>query len=77
VLLGDGRTRLLYRRWVACRCWSALPWPHRDQPLAALGLIAALLLVQPVRRIRGGAAGLTLIPCCCVTPGWPCCCGLW
>jgi len=46
-VLGDGRTRLLYQALVAvpllgqhCR------GRHRRQPLAALGLIAALLLVS-------------------------------
>jgi len=31
-------------------------------PIALLGLVAGVILVGPVRRIRGGAAGLALIP---------------
>ncbi len=63
VLLGDRRTRLLYQALVAVPllvsiCVAAIG----DQPLAALGLIAALPLFGPVRRIRSGSAGLALIP---------------
>jgi 1,4-dihydroxy-2-naphthoate octaprenyltransferase len=63
VLLGDGRTRLLYQALVAVPLLVSIAVAAiGDQPLAALGLIAALLLFQPIRRIRGGAAGLALIP---------------
>jgi 1,4-dihydroxy-2-naphthoate polyprenyltransferase len=63
VLLGDGRTRLLYQALVAVPLLVSIAVAAiGDQPLAALGLIAALPLFQPIRRIRGGAAGLALIP---------------
>jgi 1,4-dihydroxy-2-naphthoate octaprenyltransferase len=63
VLLGDGRTRLLYQALVAVPLLVSIGVAAiGDQPLASLGLIAALLLFQPVRRIRSGAAGLALIP---------------
>jgi 1,4-dihydroxy-2-naphthoate polyprenyltransferase len=63
VLLGDGRTRLLYQVLVAVPLLVSIGVAAvGDQPLASLGLIAGLLLFQPVRRIRGGSAGLALIP---------------
>ena len=63
VLLGDGRTRLLYQVLVAVPLLVSVGVAAvGNQPLAALGLIAALLLFGPVRRIRSGAAGLALIP---------------
>lgn len=61
VLLGDTRTRWLYQGLVAVPVLVSigagvvLPW-------ALLGLVAVPLLVGPVRRIRGGATGLALIP---------------
>jgi 1,4-dihydroxy-2-naphthoate octaprenyltransferase len=63
VLLGDRRTRLLYQVLVAVPLLVSI-WVAAvgSQPLASLGLIAALLLFGPVRRIRSGAAGLALIP---------------
>jgi 1,4-dihydroxy-2-naphthoate octaprenyltransferase len=63
VLLGDGRTRLLYQVLVAVPLLVSIGVAAvGGRPLASLGLIAALLLFQPVRRIRGGSAGLALIP---------------
>ncbi len=61
VRLGDGRTRVLYVALIAgafvaaVMCATVRPWS-----LLALG--AAVLAVQPIRVLRGGAVGPALIP---------------
>ena len=61
VLLGDARTRLLYQTLVAVPPLVSVA-TGVVRPWALLGLLAVPLLVGPVRRIRGGAGGLALIP---------------
>ena len=61
VLLGDGRTRLLYQALVTVPVLVSVGTGITG-PWALLGLLAVPLLAGPVRRIRGGATGLALIP---------------
>jgi 1,4-dihydroxy-2-naphthoate octaprenyltransferase len=61
VLLGDARTRLLYQALVAVPAIVSIG-TGIVRPWALLGLVAVPLLIGPVRRIRSGAGGLTLIP---------------
>ncbi|MGH3491622.1 MAG: 1,4-dihydroxy-2-naphthoate polyprenyltransferase [Sciscionella sp.] len=61
VRLGEPRTRALYTLLVALPLVVSL-LSAIGRPTALLGLIAALLLVKPVRVIRSGASSTALIP---------------
>ena len=62
VFLGDGRTRVLYQVLVGVPLLVSIGIAVFGRPLALLGLLAVPLLVGPVRRMRGDAQGLALIP---------------
>ncbi len=62
VLLGDRRTRVLYQVLVAVPLLAGIGIAAFGRPFALLGLVAVPLLLGPVRRIRGGASGMALIP---------------
>ena len=62
VLLGDARTRVLYQALVTVPLLVSIGVGVTGRPFALLGLLAAPLLLGPVRRIRTGAGGLALIP---------------
>jgi 1,4-dihydroxy-2-naphthoate polyprenyltransferase len=61
VRLGDARTRVLYQALVAVPLLVSIG-VGVTKPLMLLGLIAAPLLIGPIRRIRANSAGLALIP---------------
>ena len=61
VRLGDPRTRVLYVAMVVAAFVLVVPLAV-DRPLAGLALFAGVLAVDPIRRVRGGAAGPALIP---------------
>jgi 1,4-dihydroxy-2-naphthoate octaprenyltransferase len=60
VVLGDGRTRLLYAG-CAIAAFCCVPIVAIAHPWAMLGLPAALWAISPVRRVLRGAAGPQLI----------------
>jgi 1,4-dihydroxy-2-naphthoate octaprenyltransferase len=60
VLLGDGRTRLLYAG-CAIAAFCCVPVVAVARPWAVLGLPAALWAISPVRRVLRGARGPELI----------------
>src|SRR3954468_9805442 len=60
VLLGDGRTRLLYAG-CAIAAFCCVPIVGLAHPWAMLGLPAALWAISPVRRVLRGAKGPELI----------------
>jgi 1,4-dihydroxy-2-naphthoate polyprenyltransferase len=60
VVLGDGRTRLLYAG-CAVAAFVCVPVVAVAQPWALLALPAALLAIPPVRRVLRGEAGPALI----------------
>jgi 1,4-dihydroxy-2-naphthoate octaprenyltransferase len=61
VVLGDGRTRLLYTG-CAIAAFCCVPVIAIAHPWAMLGLPAALWAISPVRRVLRGANGRDLIP---------------
>jgi 1,4-dihydroxy-2-naphthoate octaprenyltransferase len=61
VRLGDARTRAVFVGMVAVAIALVIP-VALDRPAAALALVAAAAAVDPVRRVRAGAAGPELIP---------------
>jgi 1,4-dihydroxy-2-naphthoate octaprenyltransferase len=61
VKLGDPGTRLLYQALVLVPIAVSIGTAF-VHPLALLGLLAAALLITPLRTVRGGAGGLALIP---------------
>jgi 1,4-dihydroxy-2-naphthoate octaprenyltransferase len=61
VVLGDGRTRLLYTG-CAIAAFCCVPIIAIAHPWAMLGLPAALWAISPVRRVLRGAIGRELIP---------------
>ena len=61
VVLGDGRTRLLYALLVGTAFVVAVALAART-PTALLALLALPLALGPLQRVRGGAAGRDLVP---------------
>ncbi|HTW99907.1 MAG TPA: 1,4-dihydroxy-2-naphthoate polyprenyltransferase [Acidimicrobiales bacterium] len=60
VRLGDGPTRLLYLACIftgAAACAALFPW----RPLALVGVAAIVPAIPPLRIVRGGATGRSLV----------------
>jgi 1,4-dihydroxy-2-naphthoate polyprenyltransferase len=60
VVLGDGRTRLLYAG-CAIAAFCCVPVVAVARPWAMIGLVSALWAISPVRRVLRGAKGPELI----------------
>jgi 1,4-dihydroxy-2-naphthoate polyprenyltransferase len=61
VVLGDGRTRLLYALLIGTAFVVAVALAART-PTALLALLALPLALGPLQRVRGGATGRDLVP---------------